>query len=81
MGVDKPKKPAFGALVKTRWRCFQLSQLMKVKNHLSHLNDHQREEKPPVLLRYTIGKQMLAYFFAFRYIIKLYKCKKAILPW
>ena len=53
----------------------------EVENHLcDHHNDHQRErkEKTLVLLRYTIGKQMLAYFFAFRYIIKLYNAKKAI---
>ena len=36
----------------------------------------KEKEKTLVLLRYTIGKQMLAYFFAFRYIIKLYKCQK-----
>ena len=51
----------------------------EVENHLcDHHNDHQRErkEKTLVLLRYTIGKQMLAYFFALRYIIKLYNAKK-----
>ena len=51
----------------------------EVENHLcDHHNDHQRErkEKTLVLLRYTMGKQMLAYFFALRYITKLYKCQK-----
>ena len=36
----------------------------------------KEKEKTLVLLRYTMGKQMLAYFFALRYITKLYKCQK-----
>ena len=36
----------------------------------------RKKRKTLVLLRYTIGEQMLAYFFAFCYIIKLYKCQK-----
>ena len=36
----------------------------------------KKKEKTLVLLRYTMSKQMLAYFFALRYITKLYKCQK-----
>ena len=36
----------------------------------------KEKEKTLVLLRYTMGKQMLAYFFALRYITKLYNAKK-----
>ena len=36
----------------------------------------KEKEKTLVLLRYTMGKQMLAYFFALRYIISYTNAKK-----
>ena len=81
--MTQTQKPAFERCEDTL-EMFPAVPADEVENHLcDHHNDHQRErkEKTLVLLRYTMGKQMLAYFFALRYITKLYNAKKAILPW
>ena len=77
-GVDPNPKPAFERCEDTleMFPAVPADEVEKPPVRPPQRPPAKEKEKTLVLLRYTMGKQMLAYFFALRYITKLYKCQK-----
>ena len=76
--LTQTQKPAFGALRRyaEMFPAVPADEVEKPPVRPPQRPPAKEKEKTLVLLRYTMGKQMLAYFFALRYITKLYKCQK-----